>query len=288
MKNIAGVIVLYNPVYDEIVRNIKSYLYGLDFFYIIDNSQQKCTDRLLTDINAGIPVEYIFNGSNMGISYSLNLAAKLAMAKGCNWLLTMDQDSYFENEQFNAYINRFEHDIKNNSSIGVAGVSYTHDNSKPLPVSNLVRTNKVITSGSIINLGIWKKIGGFDEKLVIDEVDHEYCYRVLANGAEVFFISNIFLCHVLGTYANKGYLNMVAKKRRMIYGKKRIYFIVRNYLYVRKKYIMQLPGEFKIRDKEVLGIIKNSLFFSGSFFGVVKSILIAYRDYKRNDFSAVL
>ena len=288
MKNIAGVIILYNPEYTEIIRNIKSYLYGLDLFYIIDNSSQKCPDGLLSDIDSNIPVEYIFNGSNKGISYSLNLAAKLALEKGYGWLLTMDQDSYFENEQFNTYVQIFERDIKSNDAIGVAGVSYVQGNSNLKSFPNLVKVNKVITSGSIINLAIWKQIGGFDEKLFIDEVDHEYCYRVQAQRREVFILHGIHLCHIFGTPANKGYFSVVAKKGRTIYNKQRIYFIVRNYLYVRKKYKARLPDEFKTRDKEVAGILKNSLFFSGTFFGVMKAIFNGYRDYKKNNFSAVL
>ena len=288
MKNIAGVVILYNPAYTEIIRNIKSYLYGLDIFYIIDNSSQKCPEGLLSNFDSNVPVEYIFNGSNKGISYSLNLAAKLALEKGCSWLLTMDQDSYFENEQFNTYIRIFEQEIKNNGTIGVAGVSYVHENSDIGPLPNLVKANKVITSGSIINLAIWKQTGGFDEKLFIDEVDHEYCYRVLANGGGVFVLPGVYLCHVFGTPANLGYFSVVAKKGRTIYNKQRIYFIVRNYLYVRKKYKGLLPDEFKTRDKEVAGIIKNSLFFSGNFSGVIKAIFKGYRDYKKNNFSAVL
>jgi rhamnosyltransferase len=212
----------------------------------------------------------------------------MAMDNGCNWLLTVDQDSYFEKEQFDAYINRFEHDIKNNISAGVVGVSYAHDPEGASLGAGLIKTTKVITSGSIINLNVWNKIGGFDEKLFIDEVDHEYCYRTLDYGADVFFMPDISLCHSLGTQANKGYLNVVAKSRRIIYGKKRIYFIVRNYLYVRKKYKQQLPDEFKIRDKEIPVLIKNSLFFSGSFFGVIKAVLKGYSDYRKNKFDAVL
>ena len=35
-----------------------------------------------------------------------------------------------------------------------------------------------MTSGNLLNLKIAEKIGDFEEKLFIDEVDHDYCYRI--------------------------------------------------------------------------------------------------------------
>ncbi|MBS1511622.1 MAG: glycosyltransferase [Bacteroidetes bacterium] len=287
MNYLAGVVVLYHPDQNDVIRNINSYIAGVDMLYIIDNSSQQFRGVLLNQIKGVDKIKYIFNGSNKGIGYALNLAAQMAADNEFQWLLTMDQDSGFEKSQLESYLRIFANNIRHRADIGVVGVSFD-ETSKPSQAETIINANKVITSGSIINLALWAKTGGFDEKLFIDEVDHEYCYRILKNGGQVMFLPSVFLDHILGNPTDKGYLSVLAKKKRTIYSRQRIYFMVRNYLYVRKKYIHFLPGEFKIRDKQVLGIIKNSLFFSGGFFGVLKKIFRAYRDYRNNDFSAVI
>ena len=56
----------------------------------------------------------------------------------------------------------------------------------------------LITSGSLINTSIFSEIGGYNEKLFIDEVDHEYCYRIKMLGYSVLQLENILLNHTLG------------------------------------------------------------------------------------------
>jgi rhamnosyltransferase len=143
----------------------------------------------------------------------------------------------------------------------------------------------VITSGSLMQLSLWNEAGGFCEKLFIDEVDHEYCYRLIEKGNTIVQFLNIFFNHRLGTTITGGYLGAVATKERVIHSPRRVYFMVRNYLYVRKLYRKLFPAEFKRRDRELMNRIKNNLFFSGHFWKNVKQVLAGYRHYKTGNFS---
>nr|WP_241635356.1 hypothetical protein [Fusobacterium gastrosuis] len=87
-----------------------------------------------------------------------------------------------------------------------------------------------MTSGNFLNLEISKDIGDFEEKFFIDEVDHEYCYKIYKKGYKVLIINNIMLEHNLGNSKKHGLY--WATHHNYI----RRYYIVRNRCYMIKKY----------------------------------------------------
>ncbi|HRI19294.1 MAG TPA: glycosyltransferase, partial [Panacibacter sp.] len=100
---IAGAVILYYPD-ENITRHILSYIHVLDKLYVADNSENK-NNALFEQIIKIKNVVYLHDGENKGIASRLNQAAKLAIEEGCEWLLTMDQDSYFEKNTVDAYLN---------------------------------------------------------------------------------------------------------------------------------------------------------------------------------------
>jgi rhamnosyltransferase len=55
-----------------------------------------------------------------------------------------------------------------------------------------------MTSGNLIHLTAHKIIGGFNEKLFIDYIDHEYCPRLHINGFSVIRANKAMLFHKVG------------------------------------------------------------------------------------------
>ena len=90
---ICGVVVWYNP---DKVSNIKSYLNHLDKLYIVDNSNNNNFE--LTK-NLG-EITYIPLLCNKGIAYALNVGLKKALDEKYDFILTMDQDSEYEEGMF--------------------------------------------------------------------------------------------------------------------------------------------------------------------------------------------
>lgn len=54
------------------------------------------------------------------------------------------------------------------------------------------RVPRMMTSGSVISVRKALEIGGFDERLFIDEVDCEICYRAVGAGFSLFQSSDVF------------------------------------------------------------------------------------------------
>ena len=99
---IAGVAVLYNPS-ENVPENINSYINQVAQLFIVDNSDK--SSEVLKNISPGVEKpEYVFNNDNLGIAAALNIGIDRALKAGYTYLLTMDQDSYFEEGSLNKLI----------------------------------------------------------------------------------------------------------------------------------------------------------------------------------------
>ncbi len=280
MLKTACTVIWYNPSASE-VQNILTYSSFFEKVYIVDNSDSTNTELSQEIINA----VYIPNNKNLGIATALNIGCGTAYKDGFEWCMTMDQDSVWDADNLKQYLDK----IANNLSDSIASYSpqmRVSDKSfsllgdirrfiikpKPAPVQQFVEN--VITSGNVINLKIWNKIGKFDDKLFIDEVDFELCFRLISAGYRILKYNDIYFFHTLGT-PKKSFFPMTYS-----YHGKRCYYISRNKHYVISKY----PG---LAHKYNYSLILK-LFLFGKIltlqFDDAKYIIRGKKDFKRNIF----
>jgi rhamnosyltransferase len=271
---LSGVVVLFFPDENELIRNIQSYINYLDLLYIIDNSTGDVGyENRLKEFS--IPVIYVRNSKNIGIAAALNTAVTLAHQNGYEWMLTMDQDSYFEEVEISSFIELFNSDFKDKKELAILSPQtegYGNGTSKKT-FHSVITT---ITSGSLLNLNISRELGGFDEKLFIDEVDFDYCYRCILAGYKIFQLDNVYLNHRLGNNIKSGYFSIIKRSNRIIHNPTRVYYMVRNHFYMVSRYGKLFPETFKKRKIDLLTTLKNNLLFSGNFFKVLKSAVRGY------------
>lgn len=227
-----GVVVLYKPE-NEVITNLLSYSSLLNKLYVIDNSETTNT-HLVGELQKIINSEYIELRENKGIAYAFNLAAEKSITQGVQWLLTMDQDSKFEDSYFERFIEDFRTIDKTNVGIFAPfnGIyRYEHELKK-----GIIETNRVISSGNLINLDAYSTVGGFDEKLFIDFVDHDYCFKLRKSGYKILVDYNISLNHKLG---NLKIISFLGKKRLVMdHNPLRKYYITRNRLEIIRRYFL--------------------------------------------------
>ncbi|WP_018614940.1 glycosyltransferase [Segetibacter koreensis] len=143
MQRLSGVVILYNPD-SGTVENILSYLPHVQKLYVVDNS--KNTSLVSNELSALKTVNYLHDGKNEGIAKRLNQASRLATEDGCEWLLTMDQDSYFSQENISAYTTCLEK-LPNKEQTAMTGVEYIAKRNKG-NVCMIKETKSLITSGN--------------------------------------------------------------------------------------------------------------------------------------------
>ncbi|HSN09761.1 MAG TPA: glycosyltransferase [Hanamia sp.] len=275
---IAAVVILYNPA-NDVVKNIHSYIGAIDKLYIIDNSPKPANEFKISFIDKE-KVVWLHDGENKGIASRLNQVIKLAKEDEYDWLLTMDQDSFFDNETFDNYLNcvsKFDQKEK----VSMFGINHSEKIATD-DLCNSVSVNHLITSGSILNLKAASGIGGFDENLFIDEVDFEYCLRSISHGFQIIQFTNIFLVHHLGETVNRRSLKNIRLSSRVLHSPERLYYMARNFLYVESKYKSAFPAEIKERRRILLNRIKNNLLYNKERLKVLKFIIKGAGDYKKN------
>jgi rhamnosyltransferase len=273
MPGIAGVVVLYHPD-NDLFQRIDSYLPYLDELFVVDNSEVGPGPSF-----ASGKIRYFKDGVNRGIAARLNFAAELAIAKNYDWLLTMDQDSAFSRDAMEQYMACIKCHT-GSENVAVFGVQFRQPSSITAscdPVESLY----LITSGSLLNLKLFPVIGHFDEALFIDLVDYDFSFRSNLKGYRTIQFNNIFLQHQLGTDTTGRSLITFKKTKRSVHAPIRIYYMVRNFLYIRPKYTKSFPAEMAHIRKDLLHRLKNNLLYNPKRFSILRHFTAGILDFTR-------
>lgn len=279
VNGLFGVVILYHPVI-EVFHNITTYADCLEKLWIIDNTEYDL-QNYREHFNSYSNIEIVQDGCNKGIGARINTALKQAEQTGCLWLLTMDQDSSFSVSNLVAYKNLVGK-INVQEKIAVIGVRYHHEEKQPDKDIVLLNDINLITSGSCINLRAVKEIGYMNEDLFIDEVDSDFSYRAVAAGWQVMVCDGIYMKHNLGERKLVRSLATGKLSNRGVHSPVRLYYMTRNYLWVKKKYQAFFPELFRSRSKQLLHIFKNNLLYNKKKVQVLRMILKGYFDFKKN------
>ena len=230
-KKIPATVIWYNPD-TENIENIKTYIDYVEKVYIIDNSMNN-NKKLCSSLNNN-KIEYVYNKKNLGIAKALNLACEKAISDGFKWILTMDQDSSFSSNDINEYFKSFDNIEKKNIGIFSPKHILKNDINKIRDDKKFLEIDHVMTSGNLLNLFAWEKIGKFEENLFIDEVDSEICFRMIENDYKVIQMNRIKMFHELGSLEKRNFF--IKKISVLNHNYIRKYYIMRNKFYMFKKY----------------------------------------------------
>jgi len=264
-----ALVILYKANYEEVLRNISSYINSVEKLYIISNSKldNNFLNKLSTLYNN---YEILKNdNNNIGIAKAFNKILKKYKNGTKKWLLTMDQDSFFQKDDFNLFLKDFKTIEKQNLMI------YSPLHNKKFISNNIVEKNFVMSSANIVNINKAIEIGYFDEKLFIDDVDHEFCFRSIQNGYKIIQNEKIAINHNLGEKT---------KYNITLYPSIRLYYMARNFLYIKEKYSNLQVTFFQQRQRYLLKFFFKHLLYSNERLKCIKMILRAIKDYKQNKF----
>ena len=249
-KKIAACVVLYNPS-EQVIANMQSYCLYVDCLIAVDNSEQK-NNTVITAIQSDLhQVIYKFLHANLGIAAALNIACTTAVEKGFDWMLTMDQDSSFVEDDLRKMIADINVIEKQYGKVGIItphhilAEGYTEDLGE-----NFTRRRIAMTSGNLLNLQAYKDVGAFEEKLFMDFVDYEYCLRLRKHQYHIIQDNSVRLKHSLGNFQiyhllgkNVGISNHNYQRR---------YYMTRNSLIVGTRH-------YKVDRKFFYNVLLNNL-----------------------------
>ncbi|MGN7783272.1 hypothetical protein ACTJIJ_02045 [Niabella sp. 22666] len=273
MEKVFGVVILYNPP-DEVNQHLKTYIDRVEKLFVVDNSEP-AAKRNYEEF--GDKVVLIADGVNRGISERLNDAAERAIREGGHWLLTMDQDSFFSEGSLDAYMRCLD-GFTGKENVGMFGIEYEKKSTGN--DCEVEETTNLITSGSMVNLSLFHEIGAFDEQLFIDEVDAEYCLKSKQKGYKTIRFKNVLLNHSLGVVSQHRSLKNFKSTPRTLHSPLRVYYMVRNFLYISNLYKKDQPETFAPRKKAIINRIKNNFLYGTNKVLLVKYLWLAYRHFQ--------
>lgn len=248
MQTVLGIVVLYHPE-KSLGTNLASYIHDTDHLLLIDNSE--VATPWLTDVTQGFgsKVTVITNNENKGIATALNQGLEYASSNGFDWALTMDDDSSFK-EGALPLLKQFA--FSADMSLAIAAPFHL----TPKAIHHVSAETKdlyiTMTSGNLLRVDAWRKVGRFEDKLFIDSVDHEYCLRLRKAGYKITRVNNAVLFHPLGeiVYHRMLFLKLKTTNHSAL----RRYYITRNRFYVMSRY---WSFDFKFFRREFFETIKS-------------------------------
>jgi len=239
-KDIAAAVVLHNPAADDLDR-LQASIGGTIEVIVVDNSEPQLEPEQ--------SITWISMGENKGVAAALNTAAARARDEGYDWLLTLDQDTNVPEETLVDYVTQALK-LPDLDQVAVFGPNLGDGE----PDGQVEETFLVMTSASLINLSIWRTLGGFVEDLFVDEVDHEYCLHAKSHGYSVIRLGNVLVPHKPGETRT-----VSGGKEVDWHPPQRLYYLARNYWYLKRKYARRFPSVIAGRKRLVLAKYKAHL-----------------------------
>jgi rhamnosyltransferase len=239
-QSVCAVVVTYHPN-ARIVENIMRACNQVQGLVAVDNGSGASEINLLRAALCSVTAELIQNKDNLGIAEALNQGVRWAKSQGYPWVILFDQDSgvtdNFMDRMFGALKNRPDwqrvasiHPRYVDAKTGVeAHVPRAEDDSPIFPM----------TSGTLMPVWIFDKIGWFASEYFIDLVDWEYCFRIRTAGFVVADASQAKLLHSPGNPTITTILGRAFPYTQ--HNAVRRYYISRNCIAFYRKYLFTFP-----------------------------------------------
>lgn len=249
MVNVACIIVSYNPDYEKLNTILESLLFQEIKIILVKNSQEPVNLKFDL-INRIICIQLC---KNMGIAYAQNVGIAEARKLESNWILFSDQDTKYPGNYVQKLISiSCEHKLKNigalcpvffdeiRNSYGALTVGKTK---LQIPeIGRIYELAHTISSGTLVPVSILDQVGGMDEKLFIDFVDNEWCWRLNSYGYKIYCITDVCIHHQLGDKIVKKFGIKIVSRSQM-----RFYYIIRNGYYLTKTHYLSKSESFKYK-----------------------------------------
>jgi rhamnosyltransferase len=241
-RNICAIIVTFHPTLEHL-DNLMKVRQQVSRLVVVDNGSPSTTLAAFRTVSKTTDFHLIENGENLGVAAAFNIGIRWAESQGCNWIICFDQDSTVSDGLIATMFSAFDADA-DRDRIGTLAPIYIDKRSgheMPVERSREGQILTVSTSGSMIPTWVFLRCGYFREDFFIDQIDYEFCLRIIAAGYKVVQCNEARLVHSLGerkdyAFGNKHVLTSTH------HSAKRRYYIIRNRVVLLRLYWKEFPG----------------------------------------------
>jgi rhamnosyltransferase len=183
---------------------VLSTLRGQCLVTVVDNTPLAQRTVELPRLVQRLGADFLPLGENKGIGCAQNRGVELLMARSVEFILLMDQDSIPEEKMVQKLLADYAKLADQGSNVAavtamaIEASGIMVDHSYEPAVGGLARTKYMTSSGSLIPMSAWKRVGKMNEEYFIDLVDFDWGWRAIAERHCLFVSKNACLQHRLG------------------------------------------------------------------------------------------
>lgn len=293
-NDVCCVIVTYNIGVD-FLKCFNSIVGQVQKVIIVDNGSDNETISTLKTLEDRETTEIIYNNKNLGIASALNIGVKQAEKLGAQWVLTMDNDSISTTDMVKTMLSTYESldGEKKNKVVSITPMHIETGYTETLPKDRMsildnnsyMEIDVCITSGNLVKTSVFKQVDYFEEKLFIDSVDFDFCFKLKNKGYKLVQAKGAKLLHRCGNACEKKILFFKTGYTNHNYIRR--YYMTRNRLYLWNKYYGVGTNFIKNDKKAFYTEILKILFLEEDKKRKLKMIIKGIKDYKNNVYGKI-
>ena len=240
-RDICGVVITFRPA-SAVLENLAKLRLQVGSVAVVDNGSPAESLAPLRQAAAAGELTLLENGANVGIAAALNTGIRWARDRGFGFVALFDQDSAVTEGFMQAMIAAYQaHPQREKVALVTPsqverGTHQARGQWSMKDGSPLV----AITSGSLMPVEIFAKCGWFQEELIIDCVDHEFCLRARSLGYTLAECREAVLFVAVGAIARHRAFGITIHARH--YSARRRYYMTRNRVVMIHRYWREQPA----------------------------------------------
>jgi len=208
---------------------------------VVDNHSNPDSLNRLRAASRSLGFHLIENAENRGIAEALNQGVRWAKSAAHPWVILFDQDSRLGPNFVANMMATWESHPQRDRVCSVHPTYYDPEVVKD-PVRQRASDGGPITSmtsGALMPMWVFDKIGWFASEFFIDEVDAEYCYRIRAAGYMIADSKRATLLHSTGNPERFSFLGFTCRPTQ--HSATRRYYMSRNRIVLYRRYFPIFP-----------------------------------------------
>jgi rhamnosyltransferase len=293
MQKVAAIIIAYLPEPAQLNHLIGLLAEECAAVFIMDNGGGH--DAIDPNMKLDPRIQLIDMAGNQGLGAALNQGIGLAAARDFSYVTTFDQDSEPQAGQIAALVEAFESLVARKIHVAAVGprivdarraipVDYSFMHRRlgwPVAVTcsencGFIEVDYLITSGSLISISAFHKVGNFAEAFFVDYTDVEWCFRASSLEFSFFGICDVVMSHELGSRDPAKILGMTILR----YSPVRRYYYARNTIFLCLSSHAPIAWKFRLAFGLVarLLIIPIASRFSGNWRAECRMLVVGIYD----------
>jgi rhamnosyltransferase len=250
---------------------------------IVDNGSTHAELAMLRGAAARASVTLVPNGANLGVAAALNIGIRSALEFKFRFAMLFDQDSVVDRDMVETLL-AIHNSFPAAESLGLVGSAFRTTGGAPLDspahesaAPQWADIECLITSGTLLSLAAYQKIGPFRAEFFIDYVDLDYCKRAVGAGFRVIQSRRALMTHSIGAPTQHRWLWMT--KSTTNHSADRRYYAARNRTVMLREYGHYRMGGWALKGLfSCLKICKRVLLYEDSKLPKLRALLSGWWD----------